>query len=80
LKINIFADNEVRFIILDIDEKTSINELLKITVDTFNKNFETEGRPYRLSLDYKQYNLKPSKKNGMPKEDLPCNFINISLQ
>jgi hypothetical protein len=73
LKINIFAENEVKFINLDVDEKISISELLEISVDSFNKNFEREARPFRLSLDYLQYNLKPSKKNGMPKEDLPCN-------
>ena len=62
----------MRFINIDVEEKVTINELIKRAVDTFNKNLENECKQYRLSLDYNQYNIKPSKKNGMPKEDLPC--------
>jgi hypothetical protein len=68
----------VRFINIDVDEKVTIHELINRVVDTFNKYLEIDCKQYRLSLNYSMYNIKPSKKNGMPKEDLPC-MINFNI-
>lgn len=42
-----------------------------MSVNLFNEKLINEGADYRLSVNYNSYNMKPSKKNGIAKTDLP---------
>ena len=56
---------------LNLNENLKINELIEIAIDTMNKKLDEERQSIRLSLKYSRYNVKQSKKNGLPKDDLP---------
>ena len=46
-------------------------DLVKMSVDLFNKDFCKENLQIRLNTNYKIYHVKPSKKNGKPDQDFP---------
>jgi hypothetical protein len=56
---------------LNLNENLKINEIIKIAINAFNEKFEEDKLKIRLSVEYKRYNIKQSKKNGSPKDDLP---------
>ncbi len=57
----------IKHLYLDLDSQIMPLSLIKISIDEFNNLFEREGENIRFSLNYKNYKLKPSKKNGRPK-------------
>lgn len=59
-------------IILQIDEKDKLNNILNESIVQFNRLFEYERISVKFSMsDLTLYNLKPSKKNGLPNYDMP---------
>jgi len=54
-----------------IDDKIMPKTIIIQAVDKFNKVFEIEKSKLRLSLNFANYKLKPSKKDGKPKMDWP---------
>lgn len=53
-------------------------ELIKETITLFNKLFNEENLDVILNTkNFENYQLKASKKNGKPDNDLPGNFIFI---
>lgn len=59
-----------------IDSSFYSMNIIKQSIDNFNKLFESKDGdspiPYRLALNYNNYKLRPSKKNGKPNNDYPC--------
>lgn len=63
-----------------IPENIKISELIRLSVDKFNENFINENKNISFKNIYSHYELRPSKKNGHPKMDLPCiYYINFSI-
>jgi hypothetical protein len=62
---------EIKSLNLQVTEKTTIMDLIKMSVDIFNDNFVNENLKIRLKPHYRLYNMKPSKKSGKPDKDLP---------
>jgi hypothetical protein len=61
-------------IILQIDENYKTINVISESLQKFNKKFEYERIMVRFSTnELSIYNLKPSKKNGLPNYDLPSN-------
>ena len=61
-----------------ITNKVSIGDLLRESIKLFNKLFEKENFPIRLShIKLSNYEMKPSKKNGKPDKDLPSKVLLI---
>jgi hypothetical protein len=52
----------------------TVEKLIEISVDKFNKNFKENKIMFCLNENSNKYDLKPSKKNGEPKTDLPGKF------
>ncbi len=71
VKVNIVATNEIKSVSLQVTEKTTIDDLIKLSVDIFNLNFEKENLLNRINTNYSIYSIKPSKKKGTPDLDLP---------
>jgi hypothetical protein len=56
---------------LTISETDNVERVIKLAIRMFNRHFEMEKIAIQLRENSELYTLKPSKKNGMPK-DLPC--------
>jgi hypothetical protein len=77
ITVYLVLDNKIKYINITSSENTLIKDIIKRSISEFNTQLEKDNYMIRLSLNYEHYNLKPSKKNGMAKEDLPCiNIIN----
>ncbi len=57
--------------LLNLSENIKISDLIKIAVNKINTILYNEKLNYQLSDRSDNYDLKPSKKNGDPKLDLP---------
>ncbi len=55
----------------EIPRNTSIKNLIDLSIDKFNEYFREKGMTMILIKNLKNYELRPSKKNGQPKMDLP---------
>lgn len=85
IKINLIIKNklnkssnfheELFFLNLKANEKTKISEIILKSVDSFNEKFKNENFIYLLNHNYSNYQMRPSKKNGNPKSDIPGNDI-----
>ena len=66
-------------IFLQINEVDKARQIIRESISQFNKLFEYERISVKFSsLDLNLYNLKPSKKNGLPNYDMPgINTINV---
>ncbi len=62
----------IKAIRLYIDGAIFPLEVIKTSIDEFNSKLETEKEMQRFSLNYQNYKLKPSKKDGRPKSDYPA--------
>ena len=61
---------------IEINQYITIYQLIKEAVDSFNQLFKKEEISYRLNLDsLDNYQIRTSKKNGKPKNDLPGNIL-----
>jgi len=65
IKENLYSVN------LRVSDSLLIRELLILAVDKFNQLFEDNNINFRLKRNFENFELRPSKKNGMPKLDLP---------
>ena len=75
---NVITDGiskDIKSLTLQVTEKTTVSDLVKMSVDIFNETFERENSLLRMKTDYKIYKVKPSKKSGKPDNDLPSKFI-----
>jgi hypothetical protein len=85
IKVNVIISNKqdrqkvlIKSISLKISNKITISELIKKSIYIFNDMFYSERLPYQFNVTSTSYTIKPSKKNGQPKEDLPSKmFINF---
>ncbi len=71
---NIIAENNISYlktIKITIHYKDSVDKVIKGAIRIFNEIFEKENLKLRFNRMIQAYKLKPSKKNGMPKDDLP---------
>lgn len=53
----------------------TVNDLIKQTLTDVNNELIKEKSKFRLTNNILTYNVKPSKKNGYPKDDLPCKYL-----
>jgi hypothetical protein len=59
-------------IVLQIDERDKANNIIEESIIQFNRLFEYERICVKFSSDdLSLFNLKPSKKNGLPNYDMP---------
>lgn len=72
---NVVIEDRLHTINLEINENSSIDDLIKNSVNAFNKKLEKDNIKVRLSQNYSKHSLKQSKKNGYPKDDLPSNLL-----
>lgn len=56
---------------LDIENNDTMEDLVRKSINEFNKIFEEENVNSRFSLNFEKYQVKPAKKNGKPNSDLP---------
>jgi hypothetical protein len=63
--------DDIKFLSLQVQEKTKIKDLIKMSVNILNENFANENFEKRLNTNYDIYSLKQSKKSGKPNNDLP---------
>ena len=55
----------------ELPGNTKIKQLIEISIDKFNEYFRLKGMNIMLANNSGKCDLRPSKKNGMPKMDLP---------
>jgi len=68
-------------IVLQIEEKDKVVHIINESINYFNKLFEFERIPLRISVnDMSLFCLKPSKKNGLPNYDMPCKYFFILIE
>jgi hypothetical protein len=63
---------EISVIHLKISENTTISNMVKIAVDKYNDYFFENSLSIKFVCNYDEYDVRPSKKTGHPKLDLPC--------
>lgn len=69
------VNDEIKSLSLEVNEKTRIYDLIKMSLEIFNETFSKENLNYRLDPDYRLYSVKPSKKSGKPDKDLPSKIF-----
>ena len=63
-------------IVLQLEEKDKAVYIINESINYFNKLFDFERIPLRISAnDISLFCLKPSKKNGLPNYDMPCKYF-----
>ena len=67
--------DEIKSLNIQVNEKTRVYDLIKMSLEIFNETFSKENLNYRLDPDYRLYSVKPSKKSGKPDKDLPSKFF-----
>jgi hypothetical protein len=76
------SENEKSFlktIKINVTDSDSVEKVIKLSINSFNHLFERERLNFRFKEKANLFNLKPSKKNGQPK-DLPgIFFINLVI-
>jgi hypothetical protein len=65
------VEHEIKSLSLQVNDKTRIYDLIKLSLEIFNETFSKENLNFRLDPDYRLYSVKPSKKSGKPDKDLP---------
>lgn len=63
--------DQIKKISILTNTKCTFETLIRRAIDDFNKNFEAEKTKLRLKEDIDYYIIKPAKKTGKPKKDLP---------
>ena len=71
VNINVVISESVKKISIIVNSKCKIASLINRSISDFNKEFEKEKVPFRLNSDPDNYVLKPAKKKGFPKVDMP---------
>lgn len=71
-----YNDNEeVESINMEIPSFFKISDLIRQSIDLFNSRFMEAKSMFRLSTQFSNYFLKPSKKSGKPNLDLPSMIV-----
>ena len=71
VNVNVVISESVRTISIIVNSKCKIASLVNRSITDLNKEFEKEKVPFRLNSDPDNYVLKPAKKKGFPKVDMP---------
>ena len=71
VNVNVVISESVKTISIIVNSKCKIASLVKRSITDLNKEFEKEKVPFRLNSDPDNYVLKPAKKKGFPKVDMP---------
>ena len=71
VNVNVVISESVKTISIIANSKCKIASLVHRSITDFNKEFEKEKVPFRLNSDPDNYVLKPAKKKGFPKVDMP---------
>ena len=71
ITINLVIGEGIKNINLLVSNQSKIENIIERSIKEFNNNFEKENVLFRLKKDICNYCLKPSKKNGFPKTDMP---------
>jgi hypothetical protein len=71
ITINLVIGEGIKSINLLVSNQSKIENVIERAIKEFNNNFEKENVLFRLKKDICNYCLKPSKKNGFPKSDMP---------
>lgn len=71
VNVNVVISESVKTISIIVSSKCKIASLVHRSITDFNKEFEKEKVPFRLNSDPDNYVLKPAKKKGFPKVDMP---------
>ena len=71
VNVNVVISESVKTISIIVNSKCKIASLVNRSITDFNKEFEKEKVPFRLNSDPDNYVLKPAKKKGFPKVDMP---------
>ncbi len=71
ITINLVIGEGIKNINLLVSNQSKIEKIIERAIKEFNNNFEKEKVLFRLKTDICNYSLKPSKKNGFPKTDMP---------
>jgi hypothetical protein len=69
---NIIEDGNIIPLNIEIQENSTINDLIRISLNAINTYLENIKSNKRLKYNIDNYQIKPSKKNGQPKLDLPA--------
>lgn len=84
IKVNIIISNKkdgqkflIKTINLNISNKITVSELIKKSICIFNDMFYAEKLPYQFNVASISYTIKPSKKSGQPKDDVPSKIFFI---
>lgn len=80
LTINLVINDVIKPIMILMSNTNNIEVLIKRAISEFNQGFASEGTLFRLADDYTLYGLKPLKKTGFPKSEMPSNIFIISIQ
>ena len=71
VNVNVVISESVKTISIIVNSKCKIASVVHPSITDFNKEFEKEKVPFRLNSDPDNYVLKPAKKKGFPKVDMP---------
>ena len=66
------AEKIVKTISIIVNSKCKMPALVNRALNDLNKQFEKEQVAFRLNSDPDNYVIKPAKKKGYPKVDMPC--------
>lgn len=80
ITINLVIGEGIKNINLLVSNQSKIENIIERSIKEFNNNFEKENAFFRLKKDICNYCLKPSKKNGFPKTDMPSFNNKSSIQ
>lgn len=62
-----------------ISNATTVSSVIAKTINEFNRQFASSKALFELNSNGSLYALKPSKKTGFPKTDMPCVNSNSPL-
>ena len=72
ITINIAFGEQIRALSMKVDKSSTIKLVIQKAIDEYNTLFSKENTKFRIKEDIELFVLKPSKKNGKAKLDMPC--------
>lgn len=77
LKINLMIKEKIYTLEININENTTIEGLISISIEKFNEQLKLEKSKVLLNLNIENYNITLGKKSGKPNTDMPSKFVLI---
>jgi hypothetical protein len=71
ITLNLLFGEGIKTRSFQVNQSSTIKLVIQKAIDEFNAMFSAERTKLRLKEDIDLYVLKPSKKNGKPKQDMP---------